>query len=610
MSQTLEMVLRQTGALTPDELAVSLGQAKARKLKLWDFLVLERRVSEDVLAEAFSKALNVPRVCIDATSIEASAIEAVAGWLAQKHTCLPIRFAGKTLVLAMANPLDNTAIQDVQFASSRHVSPVVAPRTDILNGITRCYSSTGRTKAEEPPPPAEPEQDYLFVSDPEPAERAHSSDASTAVELCSQIMLDAVKLGASDIHIEAGASETHIRLRIDGVLREYRSIPRWMRGALLSRIKILASLDIAEQRLPQDGRIQHQIEDQPIDVRVSTLPTHFGEKAVLRLLRSAQTPTLSALGFAAQEVTLLDEALYQPQGLILVTGPTGSGKSTTLHSMLARRKSQELSIVTIEDPIEYQLTGASQVQINTKAGVTFASCLRAILRQDPDVIMVGEIRDKETAEIAFHAALTGHLVLSTLHTNGSIGAITRLIELGVKPTMVSAATNLVMAQRLARRICTQCREPYTPAAEALAKLQLDADSWTFLHGRGCEACGHSGYAGRVGIYEILRLTPTLKEAVNQGASERKLKRLTTSAGLKYLLDDGLAKVREGLTTIEELVRIMRIEPEDFASWEARKLRVLTGADFLPVASRRAVKSRKTGRPVARPIPIARRLGRG
>jgi general secretion pathway protein E len=383
-----------------------------------------------------------------------------------------------------------------------------------------------------------------------------------------------------------------------------------MRSALLSRIKILASLDIAEQRLPQDGRIQYQIDDQPIDVRVSTLPTHFGEKAVLRLLRSAKTPTLHALGFADQEVTLLDEALYQPQGLILVTGPTGSGKSTTLHSMLARRRSRELSIVTIEDPIEYQLTGASQVQINTKAGVTFASCLRAILRQDPDVIMVGEIRDKETAEIAFHAALTGHMVLSTLHTNGSIGAITRLIELGVKPTMVSAATNLVMAQRLARRICTQCREPYTPAAEALAKLQLDADSWTFVHGKGCEACGDSGYAGRVGIYEILRLTPALKEAVNQGASERKLKRLTTSAGLKYLLDDGLAKVRDGLTTIEELVRIMRIEPEDFASWEARKLRALTGAELLPAASRRTVKSRKTGRPAARPIPIARRLGRG
>jgi general secretion pathway protein E len=251
------------------------------------------------------------------------------------------------------------------------------------------------------------------------------------------------------------------------------------------------------------------------------------------------------------------------------------------------------------------------VQINPKAGVTFASCLRAILRQDPDVIMVGEIRDKETAEIAFHAALTGHMVLSTLHTNSSIGAITRLIELGVKPTMVSAATNLIMAQRLARRICTQCREPYTPAAETLRKLQLDADSWTFQHGRGCEACGYSGYAGRVGIYEILRLSTGLKEAVNRGASERKLRGLTTSEGLKYLLDDGLAKVKEGLTTIEELVRIMRIEPEDFASWEARKVRVLTGADkFLPIAGRRTVKSRKTGRPPARPLSIARRLGPG
>ena len=629
MSQTLEMVLRETGALTPDELALSLGQARARKLKLWDFLVLERRVSEEVLAEAFSKALNVPRVSIESTSIEATAIEAVAGWLAQKHTCLPIRFAGKTLVLAMANPLDNTAIQDVQFASSRHVCPVVAPRTDILNGITRCYPSTNRAKVEEPapPPPVEPEEEYRFVTEPEPAERTQSAEASTAVELCSHIMLDAVKLGASDIHIEAGASETRIRLRIDGVLREYRSIPKWMRSALLSRIKILAALDIAEQRLPQDGRIQHQVENQPIDVRVSTLPTHFGEKAVLRLLRSAQTPTLSALGFSDDEVTLLDEAIYQPQGLILVTGPTGSGKSTTLHSMLARRKSPEVSIVTIEDPIEYQLAGASQVQINTKAGVTFASSLRAILRQDPDVIMVGEIRDKETAEIAFHAALTGHMVLSTVHTNDSIGAISRLIELGVKPTMVSAATNLIMAQRLARRVCTTCREPYTPTAEALRKLQLDADSWSFEHGRGCEACGYSGYSGRVGIYELLRLSPELKETVNRGSTERKLKNMTTSAGGKYLLDDALAKVREGLTTIEEVVRVLRIEPEDFVSWDARKVRALTGADdFVPVVTGLPVKSRKTRKRAASPrakravrledrrpslpVPIARRFGSG
>jgi type IV pilus assembly protein PilB len=588
MNQTLEMVLRQTATLTPDELAASLGRARARNLPLWDFLVLERQIPEDALANAFSKALNLPRVDIEATSVDAAALEAVAGWLAHKHTCLPIRFAGKALVLAMANPLDSTAIHDVQFASSRHVKPVVASRTDILTGIRRWYASTARARV-EPDPPPEPDEACVFTVESPPAEQTRASDASTAVELCSQIMSDAITMGASDVHIEAGASETRVRLRIDGVLREYLHIPDWMRGALLSRIKVLAKLDIAEHRVPQDGRIQHQVQNQRIDVRVSTLPTQFGEKAVLRLLRSADTPALSALGFSDGEVTLLDEALHQPQGLILVTGPTGGGKSTTLHSMLARRQSREINIVTIEDPIEYQVAGATQVQVNVKAGVTFASCLRAVLRQDPDVIMVGEIRDKETAEIAFHAALTGHLVLSTLHTNSSIGAIARLIELGVKPTMLTAATNLIMAQRLARRICATCREPYTPTAEALGKLRLQADSWAFQHGRGCEACGGTGFSGRVGIFEILRLTPELKELVNRSSGERRLKRVTAGAGGRFLLDDALAKVRAGLTTIEELLRVIRIEPEDYVAWESQKLPV---DHLLPAATARAAKPRK------------------
>ena len=596
MSQTLEMVLRQTATLTPEELAVSVARAKARNLSLWEFLVLERRIPEEILADAFSSALNLPRVFIESTRIDPAALDAVAGWLAHKHTCLPIRFAGKTLVLAMANPLDRTAIQDVQFASSRHVQVVVGTRTDILAGIRRYYPSTDRAKVEQATPDAA-EESCVFTTELEPPVAVQPGDGSPAVELCAQILLDAINLGASDIHIEAGASETRVRLRIDGVLREYLHVPDWMRSPLLSRIKILAKLDIAEQRLPQDGRIQYQVQNHAVDVRVSTLPTHFGEKAVLRLLRSAHTPTLTALGFADDEVTHIDEALYQPQGLILVTGPTGAGKSATLHSMLARRQSKEINIVTIEDPIEYQLAGASQVQVNPKTGVTFASCLRAILRQDPDVIMVGEIRDKETAEIAFHAALTGHLVLSTLHTNCSIGAIARLIELGVKPTMISAATNLIMAQRLARRVCTKCREPYTPNAEALRKLQLDAHSWAFQHGRGCEACGYTGYVGRVGIFEFLRLTPGLKEIVNARASERRLRRFTTSAGVRSLLDDALDTARAGLTTIEEIVRVIRVDLEDVVALETRKVHPLAPEHLFPVNARLL------------PMPPARGFGR-
>jgi len=559
MSQTL--IPWQPEMITSQELEVSLIQATARNLPLLDFLVRERNVPESTLAETFSHALNLPRVDLAATTVEAPALKAVTARLALKHTCLPIRLSGKTLVLAMANPLDRTAIQDVEFASSRKVQPVVASRTEILSSIDKHYP-TESPRANK----AAPERDILSVFSAEGLDSATSRETAPAVELCNQLLADATTLGASDIHIEAGPREMRVRLRVDGVLRDHLLLPDWLRVPLLSRIKILAKLDIAEQRLPQDGRFQHLTPDGTIHLRVSTLPTHFGEKAVLRLLRSAQTPTLDALGFSPEEMALLEEALHQPQGLVLVTGPTGAGKSTTLYSMLTRRQSSEINVVTIEDPIEYQLPGANQVQVNTKAGVTFASSLRAILRQDPDVIMVGEIRDAETAEIVFHAAQTGHLVLSTLHTNSALAAIERLLTLDVKPVTINAATNLVIAQRLARRICMNCRAPYVPSPEVLQRLRLDARSWQFQRGMGCDACGQTGYSGRVGLYEIQRLSPKLKDLVTRHATERALRRAASSAGARFLLDDGLAKVRQGLTTVEELLRVIRIEQsEDLAA---------------------------------------------
>jgi type IV pilus assembly protein PilB len=552
MSQTL--IQWQPGTLTSQDLEVSLVQATARNLPLLDFLIHERNVPEGILAETFSHALNLPRVDLAATTLETPALKAVTSRLALKHTCLPIRFSGKSLVLAMANPLDRAAIQDVEFASSRKVQPVIASRTEILDGIRRHYSGES-PRAND----AAPERDVLSIFSVEGTDSASSRETAPAVELCNQLVLDATRLGASDIHIEAGPREMRVRLRVDGVLRDHLLLPDWLRVPLLSRIKILAKLDIAEQRLPQDGRFQFHAPDGTIHLRVSTLPTHFGEKAVLRLLRSAQTPTLAALGFSPDEMTVLEEALHQPQGLVLVTGPTGAGKSTTLYSMLTRRQSSEINVVTIEDPIEYQLPGANQVQVNTKAGVTFASSLRAILRQDPDVIMVGEIRDAETAEIVFHAAQTGHLVLSTLHTNSALAAIERLLNLDVKPVTVNAATNLVIAQRLARRVCSRCRVRYMPSPEVLQRLHLDADDWEFQRGSGCEACGHTGYSGRVGLYEIQRLTPRLKDLVSKNATERVLRGAALNAGARFLLDDGLSKVRQGLTTVEELLRVIRIE---------------------------------------------------
>ena len=567
VSRALESVRRHSAALTPQELELCLKQANARNVPLWDILVLERQVPEDALAEGFSNWLNVPRVRLDSIQIDAAAVKTVSDRLARKHTCLPLHFIGKNLVLAMANPLDHQAIQDVQFASSRQVQPVIASRTDILIGIEEHYSCgkpSGEVQKAVDGDHVSVHADGPGVLDLDETDPMRSPDieSSPTVALCSEIILGAVKLQASDIHIEPGPREVRVRLRVDGVLRDYLELPRWMGPALLSRIKILAKLDIGQQRLPQDGRIKVTTNDRAMDLRVSTMPTHFGEKAALRLLGSTSAPTLRALGLSPDEMTLLDDALNQPQGLILVTGPTGAGKSTTLYSMLTRRQSTEVNVVTIEDPIEYELSGANQVQVDVKAGVTFASCLRAILRQDPDIIMVGEIRDLETAEIAFQAALTGHLVLSTLHTNGSVAAIERLLDLGVKPMMITAATNLVIAQRLARRICMNCREPYVPSTGVLRRLRIEADSQEFHHGRGCVACAQTGYSGRVGIFEILRLTTRLKELVSRRATESELKSAAIGAGARFLLSDALDKVRQGLTTAEEILRVIRIEHPD------------------------------------------------
>jgi type IV pilus assembly protein PilB len=561
MKQQLEPTLRRSGALTSQELEISLGQANAQKITLWDLLIEQRRLPEDTVAEAFSTWLCLPRVRLDSAVIEPAAVKALTERLARKHTCLPVRLTGKNLVLAMANPLDRKAIQDVAFASSREVQPVIASRAEILAAIDEHYGIPVAAEAAVEEAFSAPVAGQRGVLDLDLDETAvASAEILPAVLLCSRLVVDAIDLRASDIHIEPGAQEMRVRLRIDGVLREHLRLPHWMCAALVSRVKVLAKLDIATQRVPQDGRIKARRGDRRLDLRVSTLPTQFGEKAVLRLLGSTNTPSLSALGLSPEEMSLLDDGLNQPQGLILVTGPTGAGKSTTLYSMLTSRQSTDVNIVTIEDPIEYQVPGASQVQVDSKGGLTFASCLRAILRQDPDVILVGEIRDLETAEVAYRAALTGHLVFSTLHTNGSVAAIERLFDLGVKPLLIATATNLIVAQRLARRICMDCRGPYVPSALALRKLHIQAGGHEFQHGRGCPACAQTGYSGRVGIFEILTLTPRLKELVNRRASESEMTQAAVEGGTRLLLEDALAKVRQGLTTVEEVLRVIRIDP--------------------------------------------------
>ena len=561
MSEELQSVLLRSGALTSTALSRSLGLAQARNVSLWDLLVHERQVPEETLADAFSNCLNLPRVRLDRLVIEAAVLATVTARLARRHTCVPIRLHGKVLVLAMANPLDRQAIQDVEFAASRTVRAVVACRTEILTSIQRHYPLAA--DADEPPNGERAGAAREEFERPAAAgSQRPGVDPSHAVELCSRIILDALAAGASDIHVEPGPLEMGVRFRIDGVLRDHAMPPLSIRDKLVSRIKVLAKLDIAQQRLPQDGRIRMDAHARAVDLRVSTLPTHLGEKAVLRILGSSNVPPLTGLGLSKAEIERLDAALGQPQGLILVTGPTGAGKSTTLYSMLTRRHSPEVNVVTIEDPIEYRVPGASQVQVDAKAGLTFAGSLRAILRQDPDVILVGEIRDAETAEIAFQAALTGHLVFTTLHTNDSIGAIERLRDLGVKPLLMSSATNLIVAQRLARRVCASCSERYVPAADVLHRLRIAPDDHGFRRGRGCDACAQTGYSGRVGIFELLRLTPRLRALILRQAPEAQLRRAATAGGTRFLMEDALAKARAGLTTLEEILRVIRTDDSD------------------------------------------------
>jgi type IV pilus assembly protein PilB len=546
MTQQLAAILRGSGALTAAQLELSLRQANARNVSLWDVLTIERRVPEDALADAFSTWLNLPRIRVDAVQVEPAATNAVPGSLARKHTCLPIRLRGKNqLVLAMMNPLDTQVIRDVEAASSRTVNPVVACRSEILIGIDQHYPAGLAPEADQAAAEREglafTQNDLLDLGD---SDSLASDERTPAVHLCSLIVRDAIRLRASDIHIEPGPEELRVRLRVDGVLRDHLQMPRWMHPALVSRVKILGKLDIAQQRLPQDGRIKTRSRGEALDLRVSTLPTQFGEKVVMRLLGSASIPTPAQLGLSAAEASLVEDALSQPQGFILVTGPTGAGKTTTLYSMLTRRQSSGVNIVTIEDPIEYQVTGANQVQVDAKAGLTFAASLRSVVRQDPDVILVGEIRDLETAEIAFQAALTGHLVFSTLHANGTLAAIERLFDLGVRPLAITSATNLIVAQRLARRICMNCRELYEPSAHLLRRLRLDADSHSFQHGKGCERCAQTGYYGRVGIFEMMVLTAELRDLVGRHAPESEMIQAAARAGTRFLMDDALAKARE------------------------------------------------------------------
>jgi len=563
MSKQLESLLRQSGLATEAQIRRVQDRVARDAGSFVDILVREERIPEEELANLFTERMKVPRARVATFLLDEDALRKVPERLARKHLCLPLAIEGRVLVLAMVNPIDYRAIQDVEFASALSIRPVVATHTEVLDGIDERYGAEDRIAAFLAKVPEAP--DIQILSEDlndiglDVADSLVAAEVAPVVKMCNLIIYDAIKSNASDVHIEPALHDLQVRLRVDGVLRDYTRVPKWLHGPVVSRLKILAKLDIAERRLPQDGRVNVLFQGRSIDLRISTLPTHFGEKMVLRVLGGVSAPDIATLGLSQEQMAILETAVQQPQGMILVTGPTGSGKTTTLYALLAKHHKPEVNIVTVEDPIEYQLAGINQVQINPKAGLTFASALRSILRQDPDVILVGEMRDRETAEIAFQASMTGHMVLSTLHTNSAINAIGRMLDLGVDPTILSTSLTMVIAQRLVRRVCAECREEYEPEAGVRSRVGLVADNTPVFRGHGCTSCGGTGFSGRVGVYEIFRPTNAMRRLINDRGSEADLRYAARQAGMVLLREDALQKIKAGLTSPDEVLRVVQVD---------------------------------------------------
>ncbi|MEX0912620.1 MAG: type IV-A pilus assembly ATPase PilB, partial [Gemmatimonadota bacterium] len=512
------------------------------------------------LALALARQHRVPAVDLDRAKLDPKLLKLVPADVALRHLVVPLRRVGRTLTVAMSDPGDIGAIDDLKFITRFEIEPVIAGEFTLRKVVEREYDVADERMQdllkqfdlEGEIELVEEEEEDLSVG----TLQAQVEDAPV-VKLINGILNDAVARGASDIHFECYEKEVRVRYRIDGVLQEIMRPPPKLKAALISRFKILSDLNIAERRMPQDGRIKLRIGKRVIDFRVSTLPTLFGEKIVLRILDKGNL-TLDLESFGMEEKAQSDfmRAILNPYGMVLVTGPTGSGKTTTLYSALSRINTNEVNILTAEDPVEYNLEGINQVQVRPEIGMDFAKALRAFLRQDPNVIMVGEIRDIETGSIAIKAALTGHLVLSTLHTNDAPSTVTRMIDMGIEPFNVASAVNLITAQRLVRRICSKCKEEVTYPEEYMSAAQLvdEDDDITFYRGRGCDDCSGSGYKGRQGLYEVMAMSPALRRMILQGASTPDLREQAVSEGMLTLRTDGMLKVRRGVTTLEEVLK--------------------------------------------------------
>jgi len=563
--------LFETGLITHDQLKQSLDEQKRLGKKLGETLITLRIISESALARALSTQLGHPFVDLSATALEPEIVMTIPEALAKKQCAIPVSIDNKTMTVAMVDPLDYECLRDLAFASGFKIQPVIATRKDILEAIERYYNLTTSVEGIVQETAEDYDESLLqFIPEITPVAAdaqilEERSRLAPVIRLANLIMTKAIRMRASDIHIEPHRRDFRVRYRIDGLLKEDLRLPKWIQGALISRMKILGKLNIAERRLPQDGAVRVKSDEREIDLRLSTLPTQYGEKMVIRVLdQGRMVVSLDTLGISPRNLAGIRSLIRKKQGIILVTGPTGSGKTTTLYSMIESIRDEVTNIVTVEDPIEYNLDGISQVQVNSAIGLTFANCLRSILRQDPNVILIGEIRDLETAEIAFRAAMTGHLVLSTLHTNDAPSTITRLIDLGIPRYLVASLVMGVIAQRLVRNVCPRCKTEMPPPVESLRNLNLPGEAVkgiTFYYGKGCPYCNELGYQGRSGLYEIIEMTPKIRETIIAGASEQELRSAAMASKMVSLGEDGLDKVRAGLTTIEELLRVIEVREE-------------------------------------------------
>jgi len=517
-------------------------------------------ISDDEITNFLSQQYRVPTIDLADYEIDAEIVKLVSKEQCEKHKVIPVSRTGNALIVAMADPTNLHAIDDLKFLTSYNIEPVIASETAILATIEKYYNA-GPSYDEVMAGFDETEIDFTGEDeDINLLELEKASEDAPVVRLVNMILLNAIKKGASDIHIEPYERKLRVRLRVDGVLLEEMTPPLKLKAAIVSRLKIMSQLDIAERRLPQDGRIKLKLgKGREMDFRVSVLPTIWGEKIVMRLLDKGNLQVdMTKLGFDPEPLKDFMWAIGQPWGMVLVTGPTGSGKTTTLYSALSDLNKPGTNVSTAEDPVEYNLMGINQVQMHDEIGLNFAMALRAFLRQDPDVLMVGEIRDFETGEIAVKAALTGHLVLSTLHTNDAPATISRLLNMGVEPFLITASVNLVLAQRLARKCCVDCKAPFQMEPEVLAEMGFTQENIArakLMKGVGCRTCNGTGYKGRVALYEVMRFTDNLKEMVLQGSSTAELKAAAIKGGMMTLRMSGISKVMDGMTTTEEVLRV-------------------------------------------------------